>query len=137
MTVWDETALRAEADVFHRALFGSPAPEVVAERYARAHTVCFASVSEAERDSVERIVRQGLDAEAIECAYRLQGRRHLLTGKLHVMLYLAEVRREHYHLFVGERAAPVMGKLRLIAAVLGAGVTILRGFLLIRRYGLG
>ena len=133
---WNEATLRAEADYFHRALFRSPVPAAVADRYVRLHAVCFRSPNQAERTATETVVRRQLDAEAIECALRLRRRNHLLTQKFHALLYLVEVRREYYSLFFNDVAAPVEGKVRLIAAVLAGAWKTLVGVFLIRRHRL-
>lgn len=136
MGFWDPSALREEAEYFHSLIFGKPIPPLVAERYVRLHEVCFSSVDGAERRTVERLVALRLDAEAVECVFRLRRRKHLLTQKLHALLYLVEVRREYYFWFFNEKDALVTGKLRLMQAVLSAAIQTVRGMMLIRRYAL-
>ncbi|MBC7928512.1 MAG: hypothetical protein H7039_22950 [Bryobacteraceae bacterium] len=135
-SVWNDRALRREAEYLHGALFNSPAPPEVQERYVQLHAVCFPCPDPVEKATTEQIVRLGLDAEAIECAFRLRGQRHLLTGKMHALLYLVEVRREYYRLFFEDSASPVKGKAYLVwAIVLGAGKA-LKGEFLIRSHRL-
>jgi hypothetical protein len=135
-SVWNGSALRAEADYFHRVLFGSPAPRPVTDQYLRLHAICFPLADPAEKMTAERVVRLGLDAEAIECAFRLRGRKHLLTRKMNALLYLVEVRREYYPLFFNDRTALVMGKLRLLMAIFSWMGKAIWGEFLIRRHGL-
>jgi hypothetical protein len=131
-SVWNESDLHAEADYLHQALFGLPAPAAVSDRYVQLHGVCFPSPDPAERRTTERIIQSRMDAEAIECAFRLRKRKHMLTAKMHALLYLAEVRRNYYPLFFNEAPAPLTGKLRVIVAILRGACKAVQGEFLIR-----
>lgn len=133
---WNDASLRAEADYFHRALFGFPVPALVADRYIQLHTICFPSPNPRQRETTEEIVRLSLDVEAVEYAFRLHRRKHLLTAKLQALLYLAEVRREYYPLFFNESPAPIKGKLKLLQAVARSAGKLLKGIFLVRSHGL-
>lgn len=136
MDFWNISALKQEAEYFHSLIFGKQVHPLVVERYVRLHAVCFSSVDAIERCTVERIVALRLDAEAVEYVFRLQGRKHLLTRKLHALLYLVEARKEYYHVFFNEKDALVSGKISVLLAVLGAAIQAVRGMILIRRYAL-
>ncbi len=131
-SVWSESDLRDEADYLHQALFGLRAPAVVSDRYVQLHDVCFPVPDPAERRMTERIIQSRMDAEAIECAFRWRKREHLLTAKMHALLYLAEVRRDCYPLFFNEAPAPFTGKLRMVVAVLRGVWKAVQGEFLIR-----
>lgn len=133
---FDKASLRAEAKYFHRAIFRTDVPDIVIERYVRLHDACFRFVDETEKDAVSVIVQEGLDVEAIEYAYRLQRRSHLLSRKLHSLLYLIEVRREYYSVFFSERNVPFSGKGKIAAAILRSLYKVIWGKWLIWRYGL-
>jgi hypothetical protein len=133
---WDGVELRAEAEYLHRAIFRRPLPQIVADRYARLHDVCFASADAAQRRTVREIVARQLDAEAVECALRMRAPRHLLTTKVHALLYLVEVRRDYYPIFFNERDAHIRGKVAVVGAVLRTVAKAVKGAYLVRRYRL-
>ena len=54
-----------------------------------------------------------LDPEAVEVVLRLSGRDSVLTRKIQILFYLAEVRSAYYPRFVNERA----GFWRAVAAL--------------------
>lgn len=136
MSAQDPAALAAEAAFLHGQLFGGTIPPEVAERYARAHReVIGESTPESER-CVQTIVRRRLDAEAIECAFRLQGRDHVLRKKLQVLCFLVEVRSAYYPHFVNERPGRWRAGAALCGAALRTAWKYARGRYLVWRHGL-
>ncbi|HEY5999689.1 MAG TPA: hypothetical protein VI078_10390 [bacterium] len=136
MSARERSALAAEAAFLHGALFGGEIPPEVAERYARAHEAVVGDAPAAQERSVQRIVRRRLDAEAVECVFRAQGRRHLLTTKLQVLCFLVEVRAAYYPRFVNERPGRVRAAAGLVGAALRTAWKRARGRYLIWRHDL-
>lgn len=128
--------LRVEAAYLHRALFGFEPAVEIAERYASANVHCLGHLAH-EQSRVDRIIEGKLDVEAVECAMRHLRPDNLLTRKLHVLLYLVEVRRSYYHLFFNETSARLKGNIRICVHILRSVYKAVKGRLLIWRYGLG
>ena len=100
--------LEREGGIIYRALLGKDPAAVLVERYAEANLRKFGEEKSME---LRRLVERGVDIEALEFAWRLRDPLNLLTGKVHVMIYLAEARPENFPLFFNTR------KRRLIACM--------------------
>lgn len=122
-----------EARYLHAAIFSRPLDAELAERYRRAVEHCGLS----EDPVTEKVVRLGLDAEAIEYALRLRRHGAGLTRRIQILFYLAETRRDYYGEFVNE--TPVFGRAvwRLVRAAAGSGWKLAKGCWLVWRHGLG
>jgi hypothetical protein len=129
--------LTLEADVLHRQIFGRPAPAELAKYYAQAHAEMadLTEATEQEIRTVRVVVERGLDAPAIEPWLRAQSRRHLLSRKLSLIMYLAECGGRHAEFRV--RAVGRIGSfLRLGASAIAAAARLSCGRLQKMRHGL-
>jgi hypothetical protein len=126
--------LAAEARYLHAALFPRAPAAVIVERYVQAHRLLFEDA--AASPLVSRIVEEGLDAEAIECALRLRGRGRELTCKLQILCYLAETLAAYQDEFVNRKNRRVSAILILARSALRSAWKRGKGELLVRRHGL-
>jgi hypothetical protein len=109
--------LSREARFFHQRIFNRPPSDVLVRRYCEAHQALLTPVPADQQASVDRIVRQELDCEALEFWFRLRGRRHLLSTKMRMVIYLAEVETGYFDLFVNSES-------RAVRAWLSAGLAV-------------
>jgi len=126
--------LRREAEHLFRCLFGGELPSALAANYLKVHE-CLAELHDLpvnELGTLRIIVDKRLDAAAVEPWLRRQGRRHALSAKLLLVIYLAECGGSPAGSL--RRGAP--GRRVLFLSTLGGMVGLLRGFYLKVRYGL-
>src|SRR5262245_29983359 len=128
------TDLAGEARYLHGALFRRPVDPAIVERYCDAHRLLFPG--EPASPLVSRIVERRLGAEAIEYALRRRRTGGVLTRKMQILSYLAEVRAAYQHEFFNRHERSSGAIAALAAAVLRSGWKLFKGELLIRRHGL-
>src|SRR5215472_13723578 len=130
--------LKTEARYLHRCLFHREADELTVARYEAAHCQLFPG--EPSSPTIDRIVEQRLDAEAIEFALRRRGVRSKLgrelTRKLQIVSYLAEARATYLDQFVNLEPSRASAWAKLATATFGALWKLFKGEYLIRRHGL-
>ncbi|MDD2768532.1 MAG: hypothetical protein PHT19_07340 [Methylococcus sp.] len=126
--------LRQEAEHFYCCLFGSEAPPALIMHYLAVHQ-CLTELSEVSVEhsrTLRIIIGRRLNAAAIEPWLRRKGRRHALTAKLLLVVYLAECGSGHIgfsrHVRV-ERGALIFAALRGLAG-------LCHGYYLRRYHGL-
>lgn len=133
-------SLAREADLFHRVLLQEPMPLGIRARYVEAHQYVFPANELSSRaqeiETIQRVLDQRLDVEAVEMALRRKSPRHLLTQKIHIFLYLVESEPRYYSRFYNDERKRVRSYLILGLLVLQSAFTLLRGMLLIWRYRL-
>jgi hypothetical protein len=128
-----ETQLATEADYIHRMLFGSAAPADVIARYISAHD--YYCAADRENQALLRITRHKLDLEAIEFASRKAT--SPFTRKIHIVLFLIEVKSEYQKSLLNERAIhPFSAFFSLSLATIRSAFKLIKGKYLIRRYEL-
>ncbi len=131
----DEDDLRAEAHYLHGLFFKGSLDDEVADRYARAHPLCFPDDPEALKGPAAVFERR-LDAEAVEYVQRLHRRSPVLTRKIRMLFYLLEVRSRYYGDFVARRSSRLREWLGILGGLLYSGVKYLKGWYLVWRHDL-
>jgi hypothetical protein len=103
MTAMDDLAqVRAEGELLHQSIFGSPIPEPVLEKYIEAHKYYLTSAEESELCWMAKVVRLGLDLEALEIALRLSDKGHLLVRKFKILVHITEAFDTYRSCFINE-----------------------------------
>jgi nucleoside-diphosphate-sugar epimerase len=126
--------LSDEVRYLYRILFkGAPSTTLVS-RYAQAHDHCCKILAPEQRIAVDEICLRKLDAEAIEFATR--SRRTVLSKKLLLISYLAELEAGTYNMYVNESSQPVTAFCLLAVYTLAAPWKLLKGKYLVWRYQL-
>jgi hypothetical protein len=96
----------------------------------------FKRSSQDERHTVEVVVDERLDAEAVEAVLRREGTPHLLTMKMQLLTYLAELSPTYGGLFLNQTDS----RFRAVAAIIASGLkwpyAIIKGAYLTWRYEL-
>jgi len=125
--------LDAEAEVFHRILFGRAAPDEVRRQYAAA----LAAYPISDPLPIEKLIADGVDLEALEYALRKKSPANPLTERFRVLCYLVEARPEYFDCFVAEKRRFVPGVLTLAYHTVRSILKAIQGRFLARRHGLG
>jgi len=127
--------LQAEADILHRALFGSGAPAEVKQRYALAlETLPLAAALKCD---LAALSERRIDIEAIELALRKNNPLNFLTQRFRVLCYLVEARPDYFHRFVNRRPRFFFSALTLGLMTLRSVYKAAKGRLLVKRYDVG
>ena len=100
--VYDPAHLRAEGELLHYSIFGSRIPEPVLQKYIEAHDYYLTSADESELNWMAKVVRLGLDVEALEIALRLSNKCHLLVRKVKILVHITEAFDAYRPRFVNE-----------------------------------
>src|SRR5437879_1782218 len=128
--------LEWEADHFFRTLCHLEAPQSIKARYRDAHGHMFRRSCQDETHTVEVVVQERLDAEAVESFLRRKGTPHLLTMKMQLVIYLSELSPGFCDLFVNQTDS----RSRAVAAIVGASLkwpySIVKGAYLTWRHSL-
>ena len=133
MTHSNNEKLSAEAEVFHRILFGCAAPEEVQRRY----TAALAAHPIFDPLPIEKLIADGVDLEAVELALRKKNPFNTLTARFRALCYLVEARPEYFDRFIAERRRFVCGALALAFHAARSMVKSIKGGFLLRKYGIG
>src|SRR2546425_9170323 len=96
------SALDREVEHLFQALFGEEVPQSIKARYRDAHEHMFKTRCHNETRTVGVVVQKRLDAEAVESYLRRKGTPHLLTMKMQLLIYLAELSPLYCDLFVNQ-----------------------------------
>jgi hypothetical protein len=129
------SALQAEAQWLHRALFGCPPRVVLLERYAEAMRHVLLQVDPQESSTVQKVVDLKLDVEAVELALR-RPVPHLLTRKLQALAILAEATDGYHAYFTNDRDSRFAAFASLAAAAIRTPLAKLQGKYLVWRHEL-
>ena len=127
--------LASEARYLHRCFFRADAPSEVVDRYIGANVECGIAPSAL----VQTIVTRGLDAEAVELILRSRKSPGVLTKKIRILFYLAEVRSENYSAFfgtAGKDESRMNAWFGLFGGMVQSAAKYLKGAYLVRRHGL-
>ena len=130
-------SLEQEANYFHYCLFGTLPLRQLVNLYVEFNTERSQSVkvdSEHAR-TVETILRMRLDAVGIEPWLRQYGRRHLLSRKLMLIMYLAECDSAHPDFRVCI-SGPFYGYIAVVLALSAAARRLFVGRIQIALYAL-
>jgi hypothetical protein len=122
--------LRAEADRLHAVLFGGGAPEEIRRQYADA-------LRAASLAPIDKLLRAGVDLEAMEIALRKKNPFNPLTQRFRVLCYLAETRPGYFHRFVAERRGFFSGFFAVAFFALRSVYKALKGNYLARKHAIG
>ena len=125
-----------EAEVFHQAIFGRPAPEDIREAFVAANNILLKEAGKAPSVRIDLILKRSLDVEAIEFALRRRNPQNLLTKKLLILCYLTESRSAYFATFVNEQYRPVRSFIKLSFATFRSVYKLVKGQCLIRMYGI-
>jgi hypothetical protein len=126
--------LADEARYLHAALFGQRLDDASVARYAAAHAALFPEAAQTEL--MRRVMARSLDAEAVEAALRRKYGSNILTRKLQVICYLAEVQPAYGRAFVNLRASKVRAWFGVIGAAMNGAWKLAKGAYLVKRHGL-
>ncbi|PIE22542.1 MAG: hypothetical protein CSA62_11820 [Planctomycetota bacterium] len=127
--------MTAEASYLYRCLFGRAPSERIVERYADAHGhLQLEGGDEVLGADVAQIVREQLDAEAIEYYLRRRDPQNVLTRKNRTLLYLVEIEAEHYADFAEERGSLLRALPSFALAPLRSWIKLRRGRRQARRH---
>jgi hypothetical protein len=136
MKVEPLSMLENEATHFFHELFSREAPQIIKIRYQNAHEYMFNESLEQELQTVRLVVEHRLNAEAVEVFLRRQDRPHILTLKMQLLVYLAELHVSGYRLFVNEADARGRAALTILGALARWPYMLLKGAYLTWRYQL-
>lgn len=125
-----------EAEVFHHAIFGRPAPKEIREAFVSANNILLKQAGKVTPVRIDLILQRSLDVEAIEFALRRRNPQNLLTKKLLILCYLTESRSAYFTTFVNEQYAPIRGLIKLLFATFRSVYKLVKGQCLIRIYGI-
>jgi hypothetical protein len=131
-----DQALLREAAALHRAIFGTDVASDVAQHYAAAHRYCLQQVTDQEQRWMEAVVARHLDLVALEAAFRVLGRDHVLVRKAKILVYVAEAVPMSFHAFVNEERQRLFALLAMTGHVMRSAVNLVKGIYLLRRYRL-
>jgi len=132
----DREELFREAEVFHQAIFGRPAPKDIREAFVSANTILLKRAGKVTPVRIDLILQRSLDVEAIEFALRRRNPQNLLTKKLLILCYLTESRGAYFTTFVNEQYRPVSAFIKLSFATFRSVYKLVKGQCLIRMYGI-
>lgn len=128
-------SLEKECQYFHRFLFRrDPSAEIKAQ-YQRANLQFMKEECE-NNPLIEKIITHHLDLEAIEIALRRRNPNNILKKKLHILLFLVEVRASYFHHFYNIQDWHLRAFLTLSLSTLRSLYKILKGSYLIWRFQL-
>jgi len=130
------STLEQETAHFFRVLFCGEAPQIVKARYRDAHRYMFNESPQQELQTVGRVVENRLDAEAVEVFLRRKGRPHILTMKMQLLIYLAELYPSYYHLFMNETSSRWLAALTIMGSLVRWPYSFIKGAYLTWRYQL-
>ncbi len=99
----DSEQLSREAEFLHQKIFGWSISETTQAAYVSANETLLPNATNASMVSMQLIVRQSMDVEAIEFALRRRMPENILTKKLLILLYLTESRSDYFSVFVNEQ----------------------------------
>jgi len=133
---FDRDELFREAEVFHHAIFGRPAPKEIREAFVSANNILLKKAGEVPPVRIDLILQRSLDVEAIEFALRRRNPQNLLTKKLLILCYLTESRGAYFTTFVNEQYRPVRAFIKLSFVTLRSLYKLVKGQCLIRMYGI-
>ena len=136
MEVEQLNMLENEATHFFHGLFGGEAPQSIKIRYRNAHEYMFNESLEQELQTVRLLVEHRLDAEAVEAFLRRKDSPHILTLKMQLLVYLAELHASGYRVFVNEADARGRAALTILGALARWPYMLLKGAYLTWRYQL-
>lgn len=127
-----DAELLEEAERIHRALFRRPMPPLVGERYVAAHAFHCTGTEDSAR--IQRVLREGLDLEAVE--YALRRRDPSITRKVQILLYVVETLPRYQDDLLNDRDRRLEGWTRLAAATFRSLWKLIKGRTVARRHGL-
>lgn len=129
-------SLTQQVEHLFRSIFGEEVPQSIKARYHDAHRHMFTRRCQTEARTVEVVTRERLDAVAVESFLRRKGTPHLLTMKMELLIYLAELSPAYCDLFVNQTDS----RSRAIAAIITSSLKwpycFIKGAYLAWRYGL-
>lgn len=134
MPVVTQPSLADEARHLHACLFGRPIDPLTIARYEAAHRQI--GLDHENSTAVATVVARRLDAEAAEFALRRRGTGRVLTRKMQMLCYFAEVRSEYLGDFVNLRPSRARALAALAAATAAGAWKLIKGMYLVRRHGL-
>jgi nucleoside-diphosphate-sugar epimerase len=126
--------MEIEARYFYQTLFGKLPNRLLIDRYIAAHQFCCFVQDPKQEINLLEICKNKLDAESIE--YATRSRKTLLTKKLTLLSYLAEIEATNYSTFVNTKQNFIGGFILLGLAVLRAPWKLIKGKYLVWRYNL-
>ena len=129
----NDEKLGAEAEVFHRILFGRAAPAEVRRQY----TAALAAHPISDPLPIEKLIADGVDLEAVELVLRRKNPFNPLTARFRALCYVVEARPEYFDRFIAERRRFVCGALALAFHAARSMVKSIKGGFLLRKYGIG
>lgn len=119
----------AEAEYLYRRLFGSPAPDEVIERYVWAVAQLLPGDLPRRKVDMSRVVERRLDPDAVELYLRVRHRGpNELGQRLHILLYLAELRPERFSSMTLTEPRRLRAWLGLVAIGLGLPFRLIKGW---------
>jgi hypothetical protein len=134
----EATYLRQEGETLFRAVFRVAPDDRLLTAYVAAHAACFAPSDGEELARFHAwcapLLARTVDWEALEYAWRLRSRRNLLTAKIHILLYLAEISGRHESAFRATARSRPAGWLVLGVHGARSAVKLLVGLYLLRKH---
>jgi hypothetical protein len=131
-----ESSLRREAGYFHDLFFGGqPDPDII-DRYVAANRLYMPQLDPCSILTLDKILQFQLDAEAVEYALRIRGEGKVLTKKIRILFYLAEVRSGYFSFFFNMEKAPFRAVTGILFSAVLTAAKLIKGMYLIRRHDL-
>lgn len=130
--------LTAQADYLHRRLLGGPADPGLQAQYARAVETLLVDgrTTPSQAVDVDRLIARGLDPEAVEHYVRLRHGNNELGRRLHVLIYLIEIRQEYFDRLTLESPSRIGAWWTLFGVGLRMPFLVLKGWWQTTRHGL-
>lgn len=138
MTLFEQNnaMLEHEAVYFHGCFFNEQLDQDVINKYADASRICLPVVDSQSARTIEIILVNGLDVEAIEYALRLKNRDNVLTKKLQILFFLIEVRSRYTGYFFNWKKARLNAMASIFYSIILTAYKYVKGSHLIRKYDL-
>ncbi len=124
--------LTQEVLYFYTSLFNKAAPLAVINEYVNAHQFCCFDTP--HKINLDTIISCKLDCEAIELVTR--HKKTILTKKMQLVIYLAEVNAESRPNFFNNKDSLVKGYASLIYHTIRTILLAFKGLFLLKRYRL-
>jgi hypothetical protein len=124
-----------EAERIYRAIFRTPIPAPLKDRYDMALPILFTGSSPEENRAVERALNCVSDLEALEFAARHQKKLPQLVYRFQLMVHLAESIPANQSVFVQSRDNKIRAYFSLLWGGLRTLYKFVKGWCLLRRVG--
>ena len=126
---------RDEAERIYHAIFRTPIPFEVEDRYYQATETLFSGFSPEENQTFDQLLRNVSDLEALEMAARQRNKIPWLVSRFQLMVHLAENLPANQSVFVNSSDRRIPSYFSLVFGGVRTLVKFIKGCFLLRRAG--